>query len=159
MQFGLRFGQAIASATGANTINPRCTFTGAIRDGNTITVSATLLNGGSLMTAVPDAQPQEFRVSEDGITFSRYNGTIPFTAALIGNTVVLTKTTGVWAAGTKVQYLNGYPCAVGSASYTQEKALLDGLLYESRADAVPSGITGLPVGVPLMPTWADLVAA
>lgn len=159
INFCLRIGQAIASASKVSTINPRPKFTAAAGVGTSvITLSASLVNGGSLMVGVGGSTPVEFEVSENAGAWSKFDGVTPFTPAVSGNTITLTRGSGTWHANTKVRYLSGWPCAIGSASSAAEATLMGGMLYESRADAVPAGIGTLPAGVPLMPTFADLQA-
>lgn len=57
--------------------------------------------------------------------------------------------------GIRVRYLPGYPLSTGTIA--GDKAAIQGILRESRADAVPSGVS-LPAGVPLLPTFTDMVA-
>lgn len=160
IQFCLRFGQAVASAAKVSTINPRAKLTAATGTGTAVlSITTTLVNGGSLMTGVAAAVPEEFEVSENNGAWSKRGGAIPFTPALVGNAVTLTRNSGNWHANTRVRYLSGWPCAIGSTSAAAEGTLLGGMLYESRADAVPAGIGTLPAGVPLMPTFTDLQAA
>lgn len=159
INFCLRFGHAIASASKVSTINPRPAFTAAAGAGAAvITISTSLVNGGSLMVGVVGATPAEFEVSENSGAWSKMGGAIAFTPAVAGNTITLTRGSGTWHANTRVRYLSGWPCAIGNASAAAEATLMGGMLYESRADAVPSGIGTLPVGVPLMPTFSDLTA-
>ncbi len=163
IRFCLRYAQALAFAGKLSTQDNRPGFTSIARAAGVLTLSTTLRNGGSLVSETAGATPEEFEVSEDGgTTWSRRDGAIPFTPAISGSAVTLTRGTGSWAANTRVRYLNGWPVAVGGTAgmAATELTRLGGLLYETRADAIPAGLAGsLRAGVPLMPLWADMVAA
>ena len=161
IRFCLRYAQALAFAGKLSTIDPRPSFTGATRSAGVITLATSLVNGGSLVSETAAATLEEFEVSENGgSTWSRRDGTITFTPAISGSTVTLTRGSGSWAANTQVRYLNGWPVAVGGTDSATETTRLGGLLYETRTDAIPSGLSGsLRAGVPLMPIWTPLVAA
>ena len=162
IRFCLRYAQALAFAGKLSTLDPRPAFASATRSGSVITLATSLVNGGSLVAETSGADLEEFEVSEDGgTTWSRRDGAIAFTPAISGSTVTLTRGTGSWAANTRVRYLNGWPVAVGgtAGNAATEATRLNGLLYETRTDAIPAGITGLRAGVPLMPIWSPLVAA
>jgi hypothetical protein len=157
IRFCLRYAQALAFAGKLSTLDPRVAFTGATRAGVVLTLAAALPNGGALVAQTDGAALHEFEVSENGgSTWSRADGAIPFTAALAGATVTLTRSSGSWAANTQVRYLAGWPVAVGGTDSATEAARLDGLLYETRPDAIPTGLTGLRAGIPLMPTWTPV---
>ena len=158
IRFALRFGHAIAHTSKASTINPRARLASVSGAATAVlTVATTLVNGGSLTTNVNAAPIKGLEVSVDGGTsWSTESGAVAFTPALSGNSVTLTKATGNWPAGTLVRYLPGYPLSTGSLA--TDGAAIDGMLAETRADAVPAGIS-LSASVPLMPTFDDLVAA
>lgn len=162
IRFCLRYAQALAFAGKLSTLDPRPAFTSATRSGSVIMLATSLVNGGSLVPQTDGATLEEFEISEDdGATWSRRDGAVPFTPAISGSTVTLTRGTGSWAANTRVRYLAGWPVAVGGSAgmAATEGTRLNGVLYETRTDATPSGIAGLRAGVPLMPMWSPLVAA
>lgn len=137
----------------------------AVRSGDTITIPATLPNGGTLQTAwsiagvTPPADwptVQGFEVSEDGgTTWSNGNTTTgtaspEFTAEISGSDVVLTRASGSWAAGTLWRYAAQAPLNYGSV--ISSLGLVHGLLYEGDGDGLGSipelaaeGGIGLPM--------------
>ncbi len=107
-----------------------------------LTVAFTLPNGGALTSPAPNAL-RGWAVSTDGGASYAETG---FAAAVAGNTVRLTKASGVWpAAGTRVRLLvNGASrTATGSAGGAQEDAIVAGALYETWAPDVLG--LGMPV--------------
>lgn len=159
IRYAQRWAHAIARAAKIEPYDPDVTFTGALRSGPVITLSPTLKHAGALIVAVGGTIPTGFEVSENGgATWSAAGGPTPFTPALSGNSVTLTRAAGNWAANTQVRYLYGYPAAVGSASFAAEAALGDGMLYESYANA-ERPLAGAVQGVPLRPVFVPLVAA
>lgn len=120
--------------------NPYFT-TAALTDGGaTITIQTVRPNGGSLYSPTPNAL-RYFDVSTDGGATFSFTG---FSAAILGNTVVLTKASGTWAAGTVVAHdLNGPPRDNGDGP--AEDAIVNGMLYETWAgDVIQSPPRGLP---------------
>lgn len=105
----------------------------------TIRVDVAFCNGGALSCAAPGA------VTGFEIAGSRAG----FTAAVSGNTVVLSNTAGNWTGGEAITFLPGYPNSYGAG--VSQGALLDGMLYETLAADV-AGL-GIPVG-----TWSGTVA-
>ena len=114
-----------------------------------ITVTVTLRNGGTLQTgwatkgvAVPvGATTVQLFAVRDGAAGSHVRDT--FTAEVLdaaAGTVLLTKTSGAWAAGTGVRYGHGGPGSFGLTPETDR--LFHGALYESGPD---EGGLGLPV--------------
>lgn len=108
-------------------------FTTVSRAGAVITVSVALPNGGSLFSRSPSALR----------SFTVNGSTSGFTAAVAGNTVTLTKTTGVWSAGDVVAYSSNLQDRAGGDS-AAEAAIMETALYETWADDVVTG-WGLPV--------------
>ena len=155
IRFALQLGHAIAHVSKASTINPRSRLTAASGVGTLVlTLTTTLMNGGSLVVHAGSVV-RGIEVSIDaGATWSVFDGAVPFTPALVGNTVTLTRGSN-WPSGALVRYLPGYPLSMGSL--VNDALALDGTLAETRADAVPAGVS-LPAVVPLMPTFTDLVA-
>ena len=133
------------------------TFTAASRSGAVITVTANLPNAGTLQTIVDNQTPVGFEVSEDGgATWSRSNGTIPFTPARSGNTVTLTRGSGNWTAGTQVRYLFGYPWDIPPGNDVTAFGLETTDIDNMAAEVLAS----VPLGkLPLRPTLGALVAA
>lgn len=136
----------------------------AARSGATITIPVTLPNGGTLQTAwsIAGVTPpagwttvQGFEVSEDGgATWSNgasaASASPEFSAEISGSSVVLTRSTGSWAAGTMWRYAALGPLNYGES--TKPLRLQHGLLYEGDGDGtgpVPQlaseGGIGLPV--------------
>jgi hypothetical protein len=116
-------------------------FTTATRSGATITVGVALPNGGTLYSPLPSAL-RSFEVSENGGTTWVTTG---FTAAISGNTVVLTRSTGTWAAGTLVRYSsNLISRTTPTSDSTLEDNIVNSALYETWAGDVVLG-RGLPV--------------
>ncbi|WP_340109743.1 Ig domain-containing protein [Pikeienuella sp. HZG-20] len=136
----------------------------AVRSGATITIPATLPNGGTLQTAwsIAGVTPpagwttvQGFEVSEDGgATWSNgasaASASPEFSAEIVGSSVVLTRAAGTWAAGTMWRYAAMGPLNYGET--TKPLRLQHGLLYEGDGDGtgpVPQlaseGGIGLPV--------------
>ncbi|QIE55862.1 hypothetical protein G5B40_10630 [Pikeienuella piscinae] len=147
-RLAIRMAEAAFRAFGVSTITDP-TLGAAVRSGATITIPATLPNGGTLQTAwsiVGDTPPsgwptvQGFEVSEDGgATWSNGNsatGTAPveFTAEISGSSVVLTRSTGAWAAGTLWRYAWQAPLDYGTSM--QDDVLQHGLLYEGDGDGL-----------------------
>lgn len=161
IRFATRYAQALGFAARLSTLDPRPQLTTASGvTTSVITISTNLVNGGSLVTQTDATTIEEFEVSENSGAWSRRDGAIPFTPAISGNTVTLTRGSGTWAANTRIRYLNGWPVAVGGSGgmAATEGTRLNGVLYETRTDAIASGLTGLRAGVPLMPTWTDITA-
>lgn len=111
-----------------------------------ITIPSIRPNGGALQTAwatyglaVPGGQTtvQGFKVQDGGVGAWSRSG---FTAEIVGTTVRLVKSSGAWAAGTKVRYCWGGPLAYGTAA--ESLRLVRGLLYEA---TVAADGPGLPV--------------
>lgn len=122
-----------------NSQNPY--FTTATRSGATITVGVALPNGGTLYSPLPSAL-KTFEVSENGGTTWASTG---FTAATSGNTVVLTRSTGTWPAGTLVRYSsNLISRTTPTSDSTLEDNIVNSALYETWAGDVVLG-RGLPV--------------
>lgn len=141
--FGARLAMAVARDLSLDaTTNPSvagAAFTDGTED--TISVTFTLPNGGSLTTDGADAAVTGFEVSDDsGSTWSRSG----FSAEISGNTVVLTKTSGTWTGGgaTQVRYDAGGPLAYGTS--TNQADLLAGQLYETISTPDYAGL-GMPV--------------
>ncbi|SHE79929.1 hypothetical protein SAMN05444339_10296 [Loktanella atrilutea] len=137
-RMGARSAIGIARAFGRDSsTNPY--FTTVVRSGGTLTVSVALPNGGTLSSPAPTAL-RNWQVDDGGSGTFVSTG---FTAAISGNTVILTKTSGSWAAGTKVKYLaNGEPRADSDGA--AEDAIVAGMLYETW------GPSTLEVGLPVM---------
>ena len=138
-RFGMRLAEAVARALGFSTSeNPH--FTGAAWGATQaeIVLSVALPNGGSLTSPAPAAL-SSFEVG-DG-PGGAYSGS-GFTAAITGNTITLTKDTGTWAAGSRVQYLPGGAQRAGGDAVT-EAAIIAGMLYETWPGDTLG--TGLPV--------------
>jgi len=143
----VRIVEAALRALGVSTRTNASLGTATINGGRTaITVPATLPNGGTLQTAwsiksvsVPGGETtvQGFEVQDGGAGAWTRSG---FTAEISGPSVVLTKASGSWAAGTKVRYNALGPLAYGTA--TDAGKLIHGQLYES--GAVEGGL-GWPV--------------
>lgn len=136
---GVRMAMAFARNVGFDT-SSKPTIGNAVINGalNALTVVPVLPNGGSLQTAGGDAAVTGFEISADsGSTWSRSG----FTAARVGNTVVLTKDSGAWPAeATQLRYHFGGPLSYGIAG-PSESTLLAGVLYESYApDALGLGL-------------------
>lgn len=126
-------------------------FTTATRSGAVITVNVALPNGGSLYSPLPSAL-RSFRVNGSGTGF---------TAAASGNTVLLTKSSGVWAAGDVVSYESDL-ASNSSGDATTEAAIVQSALYETFAGDVVCGL-GLPVLGSMAangwePNWSFIVA-
>lgn len=125
---------------------------GAVRGGggSVFTISANLPNGGTLQTAwgfkviaVPagETSVQGFEVQNGGVGAWTRSG---FTTSISGGNVVLTKTTGAWAAATNIRYNANGPLDYGTA--TAALFLFNGALYES-------GIEEAGLGLPLAGLW------
>lgn len=173
---GARLAMFILRGCGVLAYDPTSAFSSASRSGSVITVTATLGNGGSLFTPGTGA-PTGFEVSEDGgSTWSSLrNGSIAFTTAVAtGTTITLTRTSGSWAANTRIRFahvpVNYFTANQDSATpatataaratgYANENTDLDNLPYESFAAASPASGTGRVQGVPLAPTSTHLLAA
>lgn len=138
---GVRMAHLAARITGFD-VPARPYFSTATRLGNAITIQTVRPNGGALSSPAPNAL-RNFEVDE-GAGFTNAG----FTAAIGGNAVVLTKSSGVWASGTVVRYLeNGETRTDNDAA--AEAAIVAGMLYEARADDV------LGLGLPVVGTLVD----
>lgn len=161
MRFGQRLAFIMLGASGFSNYAPSPALTSATRAGNVITLATSRPNGGSLFTPGGGA-PVGFEVNEGGGWTSA-----GFTTAISGTGVTLTKGSA-WAAGTQVRYAYGGPIgyftvsqsqATRDANFALENADLPNMLYESRADAAPANTSTIVQGVPLIPTFTNLVAA
>jgi hypothetical protein len=136
--FGVR--QALLAAEALQLVqlqNPG--FAAARRNGDRIEIDLSLPNGGAVYCATP-ASLEGFEVYQEGDLAFHQDG---FTAALEGETVVLTSTNGEWTAGIMVRALgNGPKRSDGDAA--AESAIIDSMLYETWADDVLG--RGLPIG-------------
>lgn len=145
---------AVSMATGAarcvgadSSTNPSLASAQRSLDGTQVIVSFNLPNGGSLTSPAPSAVTG-FEVSED----SGSSWLDTFTTSLDGNTLVLAKTSGSWAASGSLQVRkrssmahSGRP-AVGS----EELAIVAGDIYETNADDVTNGIGGTIYGFEIL---------
>lgn len=121
-------------------------FTTAAFNGGrtTITVSVALTNGGTLYSPAPTAV-RSFEVQDGGTGGWVATG---FTAAVVSNTVVLTKDSGAWLVGTKARYISGLENRVStSTDSTLEDTIIAGALYETwNKDVVkPGGVAAIPL--------------
>ncbi len=149
-----------ARMLGLDTSQNPCFSTAALTGGGaTITIQTVLPNGGALYSPTPTAL-RSFQVSTDaGTTWLSAPGN--FSAAISGNTVVLTKTSGIWSAGVRVRFQSGGE-ARADGDGTTEDIIIAGMLYETWSKDVVMG-RGLPVvgslsGGKWVPDW-DVVAA
>jgi hypothetical protein len=114
-------------------------FADARRNGGRIEIDLSLPNGGEVYCAAPE-DLRGFEVYRDGDLAFHQEG---FTAALEGQTVVLTSTNGDWPARTMVRALgNGPKRADGDAA--AESAIIGSMLYETWSDDILG--RGLPIG-------------
>ena len=133
------------------------------RSGAVLTVTTDLRNGGTLQTAWSHASEsppltgindgdenpvQGFEVNETSADETAWTRS-SFTTAIVGSTVTLTRTTGSWAANTRVRYAAGGPLSHGDAD--RDNALISGLLYES-------GLYEGGLGLPLRAGWTGTAA-
>lgn len=149
--FAQRLAIGCAKALGLTNIQNPYFTTASLQAGNTqIVVNVALPNGGSLFSPAPSAI-RSFAVNEGG------GWTLTgFTAAIVGNTVVLTKSSGTFASGTQVQYLSNLADRLNGAT-AEEDAIINGSLYETWAGDTLQN-KGLPVLGSLssgrwVPTW------
>lgn len=145
----VRAAQGAARAMGLDTSqNP--SWGAAVRSGATITITPVLPNGGTLTSPAPTAL-RSWKVN------GSYTG---FTAAISGGAVVLTKSSGSWAAGDVVEFqANGQGRAAGNA--TEEAAIIAGFCYETWSkDILGLGIpvTGQIVDGKWQPAYSVTVA-
>jgi hypothetical protein len=157
---------AVAAARGLGldvSTNPYFT-TAAFNPGRTtIAVSVALPNGGTLYCPTPTAV-RSFEVQDGGVgnwlpDSVASPGTGTFTAAVVGNTVVLTKNSGTWAVGTKVRYLSGLQDRRGGDG-ASEDAIVAAALYETWAlDVLGKGLPllGSLVSGNWYPDWSVTV--
>jgi len=153
-RLGLRMAQSITKGLGIETIaNPE--VQSASRSGDTITVTISLPNSGTLVAgatqtsgSVPGGEDavQGFEVSEDsGSTWSRSGFTASIASAANG-TVSLVRDSSTFPANTLVRYAFGGPVAF-DASYED---IVEGLLYEARGTEGTRGVTtAIEVGIPV----------
>lgn len=140
---GARMGIAVARALGLDTTeNPYFTGTAHFNAGRTtITIPVTLPNGGSLYSPAPTAL-RSFLVDDGGVTGWQSAADAGFSAVISGNTVVLTKTSGAWSAGTTVAYAASLEQRADNDE-AAEIAIMAGALYETWAPDIQG--KGLPV--------------
>ena len=138
MTFGSRQATLVARITGLDSSeNPYFNEAVLSADGSTITVSVVLPNGGQLTSPAPD-NLRNFMV-DSAIATDAAEG---FSARITGDTIVLTKNSGTWSAGTRVRYLaNGE--TNGSDDHDLERQLIDGMVYETWAPDIVG--KGLPI--------------
>lgn len=160
-RLGGRVMAAVMRAAGVDaSVNP--TLGTPVRSGAAITIPATLPNGGSLQTywgfngLTPPAGALSisgFEVLEPSGSWSYgESGTsVEFTAEISGSNVVLTRSSGSWAAGTSVRYLANGPLSFTGLTAAQGNERLRGLLYESGAQE-----EGL--GLPVSGLWSGVAA-
>lgn len=72
---------------------------------------------------------------------------VGFTAALVGNTVTITKTSGNWTGSETIKYEHDAPRDVGTADPVADDAQIAGALYETYAG------DKLGLGLPVVPYW------
>jgi hypothetical protein len=153
-----RHAVAAARALGLDTSqNPHFGTAALGGGGATITVQTVRPNGGTLYSPAPAAL-RSFEVDAGGTGTWSGSG---FTAAIAGDTVVLTKASGSWPAGTRVRHLSG-GANRANGDGAAEDAIIAGMLYETWAgDVVLS--RGLPVigslsGGKWVPDWEVVCA-
>ncbi len=135
--FGVRQAVAVARALDLDaSTNPSFSGT-ATRSGNEISLGVTLPNGGNLSSPTP-GNLLSFVVNESGTWTS-----VGFNARIVGSSVVLTRSTGNWAAGTQVRYLQNLATRADGDS-ASELAIVNSALYETWAPDV------MGLGLPLM---------
>lgn len=126
------------------------------RSGATLTVGVSLQNGGTLTSPTPGAL-RSFQVDEGSTGTWSSAG---FTAAISGNSVVLTRSTGTWAANTKVRYLQGLEDRASGDSATED-LIINSALYETwAADVIGRGlpVLGSNTGSAWEPNWEATAA-
>jgi hypothetical protein len=131
-------------------------FTTVSRSGATLTVGVSLQNGGTLTSPTPGAL-RSFQVDEGSTGTWSSAG---FTAAISGNSVVLTRSTGTWAANTKVRYLQGLEDRASGDSATED-LIINSALYETwAADVIGRGlpVLGSNTGSAWEPNWEATAA-
>jgi hypothetical protein len=149
--FMQRLAIGAAKSLGLTTLQNPYFTTATLSGGNTqIVVNVALPNGGSLFSPTQSAV-SSFAVN-DGGGWSHTG----FTAAISGNTVVLTKSTGTWSAGTQVQYTSNMADRLDNDGVTED-TIVNGALYETWAGDTLQN-KGLPVlgslsGGKWIPTW------
>jgi hypothetical protein len=168
---GARMAIAGLRALGLDTSqNPSVNAAIRSADGTKITVTFNLPNGGSLYSNAPAALSQ-FLVSENGGTSWTKTS---FTTAILGNTVELTKTSGVWVGTLSLRVRfesdpkvytdpsNATTVVSSVQSFQQEIQAADGIVMESWAPCifgwglpvsgqVAGGVWTLPQTVTLIP--------
>jgi hypothetical protein len=149
-------GVAAARALGIDTSQqPYFTTATLSADGTKITVGVALPNGGNLFCPLPDAV-KSFEVNSGGNTSWAKSG---FTARVVENSIVLTKATGTWPAGTTVRYLQNLENRA-NGDVAAETAIIDSALYETWApDVLGRGllILGSMSGGIWSPDWSVTV--
>lgn len=125
-------------------------FSGATisADRTQITISVALPNGGSLFC------PGTIRSLSIG------GSTSGFTASVVGNTIVATKSSGAWGANVSVSYLQNGETRARNLALSVEQAIIDGFLYETWSPDIIG--RGLPVlgslsGGQWVPTWSTTI--
>lgn len=169
-RMGARMAQSIAKGLGLETIaNPE--IQSAARSGNTIDITISLPNGGTLVTgatqtggSVPVGEDavQGFEISEDaGSTWNR-NGAasgVGFSAAITdaaNGVVTLTRDASTWPANTLVRFNFGGPLSL-DGTYGD---IIEGALYEARGDEGTRGLaTAIEVGIPVSGAAGPITAA
>ena len=154
-----RFAIAFARSLGLDVSKNAYFTTAAFNTGKTtITVSAGLPNGGTLYSPTP-TELRSFEVL-DGGTGAWLSTT--FTAAIVGNTVVLTKTVPgtPWLTGTQVRYLSGLQNRNDNDGATED-LIINAALYETWNKEVIG--RGMPVlgslsGGKWFPDWSVTVS-
>lgn len=143
---GARMGLAAARALGIDTSeNPYFTGTATFNAGRTtITIPVTLPNGGTLYSPNPTAL-RSFLVNDGGGGTYDDAATAGFSAEISGNTVVLTKDSGAWSAGTEVRYAPSLENRDDNDGVA-EVEIIAGALYESWSQDI------LGKGLPLLGT-------
>lgn len=135
--FGARQAVAVARSLGMDdTKNPG--FTGlAVIKGDFIRLEVALPNGGNLYSPLPNGL-RSFEVDQG----SGWQST-GFTAHIDHNTILLTRDSGNWPAGTKVRYNSNLETRV-DGDFAAEAAIIGSALYETWAPDV------LGLGLPLL---------
>lgn len=95
-----------------------------------------------MFSPAPDAL-RSFLVDDGGVTGNQTAAEGGFSAAISGNSVVLTKNSGAWAAATTVAYAAELEYRLHDGTDTEEIAIMAGALYETWTPDIRG--YGLPV--------------